>query len=356
MRVLYRADGSPDIGTGHIVRGLILRRRLEAAGLQVTFLTRDFPWGVERLRKAGCDVIVIPRDASEMRECDALREAGGIGSARICVMDALETSAAQTRAVVEHGSRLVCLDDVGPGRLHANAIINVLEVEPEPDALAERGIALYEGPDYVPLVEEYEQPGIAEREIPEKVRRILITLGGADPAGLAPKAARAVKRAFESRKAETAFESPSAVLLIGAASPSRDRVLGAIKGAEDLFTIADSLPSLLPALREADLGIIAGGLTMHEALAVGLPAIALCQPVRHQAELARRFADRGAMLTLGAASDVPEERIAQAVLSLARDFDLRRRLAAAGPRLVDGCGAERTAGVICDVGRGRPRT
>jgi spore coat polysaccharide biosynthesis predicted glycosyltransferase SpsG len=128
----------------------------------------------------------------------------------------------------------------------------------------------------------------------------------------------------------------------------------AIGGADERFEMVDSIPSLLPALREADLGIIAGGLTMHEALAVGLPSIALCQDVRHQAQLAQRFADQGAMLTLGAGAAVTEAHIAAAVVELAGDSELRRRLACRGPQLVDGHGARRTAELIMRTGSGAP--
>jgi UDP-2,4-diacetamido-2,4,6-trideoxy-beta-L-altropyranose hydrolase len=351
MTILYRADGSPEIGTGHIIRGLILRRRLEALGARVVFLTRDLPWGLDKLRDAGCEVSIIPAQATLEQECELLREAAGRIHADVCVMDVLETSEAQTRVAKEAGCGVVCLDDIGPGRFNAEAIVNVLEVEPTPDLLARKGIALYEGPRYVALTEEYEQPGIAERDIPSKVRRILISLGGADPAGLAPKAARGVRLALESERADDAFDSPGVLVIIGSASDQRVDIATAVSGAHAPFELATSLPLLLPALREADLGIIAGGLTMHEALAVGLPSIALCQPVRHQAELAQRFADQGAMLTLGPGAQATEAAVAKTVLTLAGDVALRRRLAERGPQLVDGRGARRTAEIIWQTGR-----
>jgi len=354
MRVLYRADGSPDIGTGHIIRGLILQRRLADIGAHVTFLTRDLPWGVDKLRQAGCHVIVIPGAANTRSESDALRRAVQELAPDVVVMDVLETPEELTRGLRDAGSRVVCLDDVGPGRLNADAVVNILEVEPEPELLTRRGITLHQGPEYAALPEAYAEPGIAEREIPPKVRRVLVTLGGADPAVLAPKAARGLKLAFESRRGETAFDDPRVMLLLGSASPHRMQVLDAIGRADERFEMVDSIPSLLPALREADLGIIAGGLTMHEALAVGLPSLALCQDVRHQPELAQRFADQGAMLTLGAGAAVTEAQIAGAIVELAGDPELRRRLACRGPQLVDGHGARRTAELIMRTGSGAP--
>jgi spore coat polysaccharide biosynthesis predicted glycosyltransferase SpsG len=350
MKVLYRADGSPEIGTGHIIRGLILRRRLESLGAQVCFVTGDLPWGAQRLREANCNLVTIPADADQEAEREVVCSALQALPADVCVMDVLETSDAQTRALKEKGCRLVCLDDVGPGRLNADAIVNVLEVEPAREAVAERGIALYEGPEYAALPEEYAQRGIGERKIPARVRHIIITLGGADPAGLAPKAASAARRALQGRQALGAFEQPHVLLLVGPASQQRQEVERALRGAEACFTLTTSLPSLFPALRQADVGIIAGGLTMHEALAVGLPCIALCQPVRHQAQLAQRFAHQGAMLTLGPGAAVSEEQIAETLLRLAADIGLRRGMAARGPQLVDGRGAQRTAEVIRRLG------
>jgi UDP-2,4-diacetamido-2,4,6-trideoxy-beta-L-altropyranose hydrolase len=353
--ILYRADGSPQIGTGHIIRGLILRRRIEALGARVVFLIRDLPWGLKKLRDAGCEVPVIPAHGTPEQECELLRQTARSISANVCVMDVLETSEAQTGAARDAGCRIVCLDDVGAGRLNADAVINVLEVEPTPDLLTQHRIALYEGPRYMALTEEYEELGIAKRQIPPKVRRILITLGGADPAGLAPKAARGVRLALESERARDAFDAAGVLLIVGSASHQRADIEAAVSGARARFTLATSLPLLLPALREADLGIIAGGLTMHEALAVGLPSIALCQPVRHQAELAQRFADQGAMLTLGPGAEVREAEIAETVLTLASDVALRRRLADRGPQLVDGRGAQRTADIIWRAAKGSIR-
>jgi len=332
-------------------------------GARVVFLARDLPWGASKLRESGCEALLMPAEADASAARSELRHALEAVSPDVCVMDVLETGDAETRVVREtaraRGRRtaLVCLDDVGAGRLNANAVVNVLEVEPSPHLLVERGIALYEGPAYVALTEDYATPGIANREVPPKVRRVVVTLGGADPAGLAPKATRALRRAFEGPAAQAAFgpersEGSRATVLIGAASDQSEEVALAVRGDEASFALTESVPSLLPVLREADLGIVAGGLTMHEALAVGLPCIALCQPVRHQAELAQRFADAGAMVNLGPGAAVTEAQIADAIVSLAADPDLRRRFAERGPQLVDGKGAERTAEVICQLASG----
>ena len=331
------------------MRGLILRRRLEAMGARVAFLTRDLPWGAQKLRACGSRVLAATSDTDAQAMLAVLRKALETTSPQVCVMDVLETDDAQTRLMREMGARVVCLDDVGPGRLNANAIVNVLEVEPARALLAEQGIALYEGPAYAALPEDYAAPGIANREVPTRVRRVVVTLGGADPAGLAPKAMHALRQALESRVAAAAFDDPRALVLIGAASDRCEEVELAVRGAETSFSIKESVPSLLPLLRDADLGIVAGGLTMHEALAVGLPCIALCQPVRHQAELAQRFADAGVMINLGPGAALTAGQIAEAILSLAADLNLRRRIAAGGPQLVDGQGGQRTANIICGV-------
>jgi spore coat polysaccharide biosynthesis predicted glycosyltransferase SpsG len=91
---------------------------------------------------------------------------------------------------------------------------------------------------------------------------------------------------------------------------------------------------------------VAGGLTMHEALVTGTPAIAVCQDVWHQSFLARLFDAEGAMIDLGLGRDATEAAIGAAVAELALDPARRERMSRGGQRLCDGRGTERVVDVL----------
>jgi spore coat polysaccharide biosynthesis predicted glycosyltransferase SpsG len=110
--------------------------------------------------------------------------------------------------------------------------------------------------------------------------------------------------------------------------------------------IEAAIPSLLPEWDAADMAVVAGGLTMHEALVTGTPAIAVCQEVWHQPFLARLFAAEGVMVDLGLGYEVSEAAIGTAVAELALDAGRREAISRGGQRLCDGRGTERVVEVL----------
>jgi spore coat polysaccharide biosynthesis predicted glycosyltransferase SpsG len=97
------------------------------------------------------------------------------------------------------------------------------------------------------------------------------------------------------------------------------------------------------------MAVVAGGLTMHEALVTGTPAIAVCQEVWHQPFLARLFATEGVMIDLGLGQEVSEHAIGSTTAELALDTSRRERMSRAGQRLCDGKGTERVVDVLLDL-------
>jgi spore coat polysaccharide biosynthesis predicted glycosyltransferase SpsG len=99
---------------------------------------------------------------------------------------------------------------------------------------------------------------------------------------------------------------------------------------------------LVEALAQCDIAIVAGGVTLYEACALGTPAVALAV-VRAQRRAIVEFAKRGAVIDGGLASESAIERVARQVARLAGDERRRRATAKRARRLVDGLGAQRAA-------------
>lgn len=101
---------------------------------------------------------------------------------------------------------------------------------------------------------------------------------------------------------------------------------------------------LVQALSSADMAIVAGGVTLYEACAIGVPAVGLAV-VPAQRRAIRQFAAAQAILDAGDASRRGNalQVAARSVAALASNRRLRERIAANARRLVDGRGAERVA-------------
>ncbi|MBT3857723.1 MAG: hypothetical protein HOF64_12575, partial [Nitrospina sp.] len=91
-----------------------------------------------------------------------------------------------------------------------------------------------------------------------------------------------------------------------------------------------------------------GGVTLHEAMAVGTPAFVINQ-VAHQSEKADRAEKQGAAMNLGMAESWNENRLPEILQS---SPDILGKMSQAGKSLIDGKGLKRVVETIELLGRG----
>jgi spore coat polysaccharide biosynthesis predicted glycosyltransferase SpsG len=349
LRILYRADGGHPVGTGHIQRMLRVIARL--TGTQVVLVTRDTAFTRQAVFGAGMPglrVEYLPPAPLEVIPTLVASEFEHIVrqvAPDVIVVDMLDTPGDEMARLRPLARTLVTLDDRGPGRLFADLICNFLVRDPDPSALSD-GTWLREGPEYAPLAPEF--VGVTrDREEPERVRRIMVTMGGADAVGLAVKVAQDLLR----------VEGLEAVdFNVGPAFQKRAELESVVSKARWKAHLHMAVPSLLPFYKTADLAIVAGGITMHEAACCGVPSIAVCQPIDHQVLVASALEEAGCMVNLGYGESLMPGAIAAEVAALSCDRPRRQSMSAAGPRVCDGFGAARVADLVFSRTRNSPDT
>ena len=106
----------------------------------------------------------------------------------------------------------------------------------------------------------------------------------------------------------------------------------------------ESPSGLTHALAASDVAVVAGGVTLYEACALGCPAVGMAV-VKAQRPAIRALASRGGILDAGGprVGRRTAARVGVAVATLVADGERRRRLGRQARRLVDGRGAERVA-------------
>jgi spore coat polysaccharide biosynthesis predicted glycosyltransferase SpsG len=348
VKVLYRADGGNLLGTGHVLRATrVLRAWQHEEDVQATLLIRQEP-SIERLAAAWPGAVQWlapgshPGDGRPHLDGEPVADAIRRLQPDVVVVDMLDTSDEAMAAIESTGCAIVTYDDRGQGRLRASTIINILVREPEPAHLP-GSIRLLEGPQYATLDDVYSRRrGAAAARPAGRLDRVLVTLGGADGAGLSVKVARSLMRLEWLKRVDFAT---------GAAFQQEEALRRVLEQAPWSACIHKALPNLCDLYCEADLCIVAGGLTMYEVCCVGAPALAVCQPIDHQLELAQLLSDAGAMATVGYGTEASEEQIAEAVAKLAPPM-VRHAMSQAGPELVDGRGTERNVAAIRAAARG----
>jgi spore coat polysaccharide biosynthesis predicted glycosyltransferase SpsG len=104
---------------------------------------------------------------------------------------------------------------------------------------------------------------------------------------------------------------------------------------------------LTPALLDADVAIVAGGVTLYETCAIGVPAVALAV-VPAQRPAIRAFAAAGAVIDAGgvSAGRASIARAAAGVARLVANRRLRQTMTRRARQIVDGQGTARVAARI----------
>lgn len=344
MRLLYRADGGHPIGTGHLFRA---RRLIDAlrtrTSVDATLATAKDPAALQIASSTEAAVRILPprADPGAIKPVlDASTLLPLIEELRpdLVVIDMLDTPAEAMAQLAATGVAILTLDDRGPGRRYATAIMNVLVQEPEPSCCAH----LWEGADYATLDPVYRDL-VGAAALPDgAVERVLVTMGGADAVGLTLKAGRALLGAEGVKRVHFAC---------GVAFPHMDELRMITAGAPWDAVVTTAIPNLAEAFRRSDLALVAGGFTMYEACCIGVPSLAVCQPIDHQVELAARLQGLGALVSVGDGNEATVGSIDTAVSRLCSDLHLRQRLARTGPTVVDGAGSERAADAMLELVR-----
>ena len=155
---------------------------------------------------------------------------------------------------------------------------------------------------------------------------VVIALGGGPRVGLAQALAEQIVRLTPRARVVVA-----AGFVAGGAVPS---------AATSSIQWLGPRESLVDVLSQAAVAVVAGGVTLYEAAALGVPTVAV-PIVAAQRPTVRAFARAGATITPRSSESIDPGAIAAAVRRLMVDRTHARRLAARGRQLVDGRGTER---------------
>jgi spore coat polysaccharide biosynthesis predicted glycosyltransferase SpsG/CMP-N-acetylneuraminic acid synthetase len=333
-RILFRVDGGPTLGMGHVYRSLAIARELQASSqAEVAFLLKA---------EHGEAIVAVSAEGHPVRVDGKGRADTLIAHVRdfapeIVINDLPALQDVQyVRALSHLGVTTVNLVDTpqdveSPDR-SGQVIVSVMH------EARETAEDFYTGPRYAILREHFRD---REKEVRESPQMVLLTFGGSDPQSLTVKAARALAGAV-------------AVEVVAVAGP-------AFSCRGEFDALQEALPRRVPLIQEAgghiaelmleaDVVLCSGGMSVYEIAALGTPGLVLAQNMREDGRM-RAFAAHGTIEYLGLGTEVEEAALAAATAALLGDARRRRDMSARGRALVDGLGATRAAAAVLDKRR-----
>jgi len=316
LQIVFRAAAGPRLGFGHLMR---CRALGHALGVPPRVSLRATPATRTAAARLGFPLVADPWSLLAAHR-----------GPRVLVVD--DPSARHAQAWVRRARRLgipvATVHDLGLGYVPADLAIDG-SVRPHRAMRRHRGHL--GGPAYAVL-----HPQVARwrgrRTTVAEPRRVLVALGGgAHVLSLAASLAGAI-----------AARAPHATIRI-AAGFAASRPLPALPAGQ-WITVTDGLAE---ELARCEVALLAGGLGLYEACAIGVPSVALALTPA-QGLAIRSLARAGVTVDAGPARDGARDarRTAALVADLLANGRARRRLGAAGRALVDGGGASRVAARI----------
>lgn len=173
-KILFRCDGGPKMGLGHVIRSCALATMLKEEFNCSFFIRNPAPSLADYIGAAGFALTVLPDGDYGM---EAATWAAQLDGSEIIVLDGYAFNTAYQQHLKAKGNKLVCIDDIHAYHFLADAVINHAGGVAMQDYSLAPLTRAYLGTAYALLRPAFlENDNNADRE-----DAIFISLGGADP-------------------------------------------------------------------------------------------------------------------------------------------------------------------------------
>ena len=342
--MLLRADGSAEMGLGHISRMATLAAAARASGIEVLFAVHaSCKLAAESLGSRGFAVATISALAGSEADAAETSRLAAASSAEIALVDGYQFGEAYFRVLGRGRLFLGYVDDLFAPTGGCDLVLNTnVYAEPGPYR-APAGRTLLLGPRYALLAASF----VAARRPPRAgaAARLLVTFGGSD-------LGRQTEKVLASLAEVDPARGPLDVqVVLGAATDHASEVRALTAGCRPhRVTVVHAATDMAARMSWADLAITAGGTTCLELSCIGIPSLVIAV-ADNQRRVAEGFGRLGLMRSLGWYEQVSVAQIAAELTALREDPEARVRMVRAQHEAVDGRGAPRVVEAIVRASR-----
>lgn len=324
MKVVFRADASYEIGTGHIMRCLTLAEALREKGADVAFIARELPGNLcNFIESKNFMVHRLPylndKELINTSTEQTLNHSSWLGVSK-------ETDAEQSKCILEqlgqpidwlvvdhyaldkqwelqlrpYAKKIMVIDDLADRPHDCDLLLDqnlYQNMQTRYDGLVPHNCIKMLGPQYALLRPEFIEARKNLRKRDGIVRRILVFFGGSDPTNETSKALEAIRL----------LNRPdiSVDVVVGSNNPNKDKIKEMCLEMPNTSFYCQ-IDNMVQLMSKADLAIGAGGSATWERCCLGLPTITVIA-AKNQYETTTAVAELGAMYNLGWRNNVTAE-------------------------------------------------
>lgn len=335
-----RTDANDKIAMGHLVRCMSIAKQLRNIGQNILFIISE-QYAKDYITENGFECICLDNRYNEKEsEVESLiRILEGYNIKKL-LLDSYEITYSYMEKLKQQ-TKLIYLDDINRFRYPADIIINYADsaniLQYEGKGYEEEIFLL--GSQFVPLRPEFQEAAI---RVNEKVERIFLTTGGTDSFHMILSILNEMKKnglkTIEKHVVTGKFYGDLTELKEMAA---KDESIKVYHDISDVCTV----------MKMCDMAISAGGTTMIELCACGIPTICFTM-AENQIPATKAFEKKGIIQyagDIGNGNQKVADNIIKNILLLMKDYECRKDLAHRARATVDGRGANRIAERIVEL-------
>jgi UDP-2,4-diacetamido-2,4,6-trideoxy-beta-L-altropyranose hydrolase len=362
MNVVFRADASLQIGTGHVMRCLALADALAARGAECQFISRAHPGNlIEFVRSRGYIVHALPESPAGTEadptgdQAQSVAHGHWLGvtqaqDAEACapiladlqpdwlIMDHYALDARWERALKPYYRRLMVIDDLADRQHESDLLLDQTYSRKAEDyrAWVPASCRLLCGSQYALLRPEFAalRPYSLQRRNDPQLRQLLITMGGVDKDN-------ATGQVLEALRSCALPADCRITVVMGATAPWLKEVERLAQNMPWPTQVKVGVRDMAQLMADSDLAIGAAGATTWERCCLGLPTgmLVLAENQRYAAWLLDQ-AQAVRMLNLGA--NLSSE-LASFIREVAGSGEYLKKLGERASTITDGEGCQRSA-------------
>ena len=331
--IYIRADGNTEIGTGHVMRCLSIAQAARSIGIQCVFIVADENM-VPLLDEQGFRYICLDSVWNDLdRETKQMENLICHESIRILLVDSYFVTLDYLNRL-HRITHVVYIDDLNAFIYPCSTLINYnlyAEQMDYSDQYSKTRLLL--GLEYAPLREEFQN--LPQRIVRENVEDVLVTTGGSDPFNIAGSIVEKAKQCPKTTNLNFHIVAGQ----FNQNLPMLKQLAAEYPG----VIIHRNVQRMSELMLACDIAVSAGGSTLYELCACGVPTICFAW-ADNQLDNVAAFGQTGMISVGDMRPDMNKgvERITNAVMRLF-PADIRQDQAMCFQRLVDGRGALRIA-------------
>lgn len=339
--VIFRADASPEIGGGHVMRCLALADTLREMGTEIWFACKAPTFDtLPKLKSSGHNLIELPVHGDGYRELRA-----ALANVDWLVVDHYELDAEWITPLRDWTSKVMVIDDLADRPLDCDILLDQTlgrEVgdyrQRTPD-----GCQYLLGSDFALLRPEFAKARpqcLAQRgHDKQKPLKVLVALSATDPQNVT----ETVLQTLDSITAEIKITT-----VLGSGAPHLDAVRQRARSLRHPTEVLVDVCDMANLMAHADLAIGASGVSSWERCCLGLPTIAI-ELADNQHFISAALSKSGAIMFLGHYQDLSIQRLHQAFTQLTSTSGQMHHMSNVAAQVCDGKGTLRTALKLLDA-------